>query len=209
MTVLALLVLAKSFQHSSTTANPPAAATPYTQPGAAGLEPATATYQPSHTNPHLHSCGNTADEARARGCIFDTISFSWLVPECYDGELVDEFSRLPVHFPFYADPEGSVELPWSEVEKGERTMYVPWSHHLWHCGFLWRKMHRAIMAGKPIDSYIGSYEHTVHCTHIMVAENAQHTMEEVNTEMALKFPYCGPGKTQWTGGTNFTGHDAH
>jgi hypothetical protein len=26
----------------------------------------------------------------------------------------------------------------------------------------------------------------------------------VNTIMALKFPYCGPGRLQWLGGTNFT-----
>lgn len=113
--------------------------------------------------PGVKYCGHTAAEARKLGCIFDTISFSWLVPECYDQELVDEFDKLPVKFPFYYDPEGKSEAPWSEVVKGERAMFVPWSHHLWHCGFLWRKMHRAVMAGVPVDSYIGNYTHTEHC----------------------------------------------
>lgn len=113
--------------------------------------------------PGVKYCGQTAAEARKLGCIFDTISFSWLIPECYDQELVHEFDKLPVKFPFFYDPEGKSEAPWSEVEKGERAMFVPWSHHLWHCGFLWRKMHRALMAGVPVDSYIGNYTHTEHC----------------------------------------------
>ena len=32
-----------------------------------------------------------------------------------------------------------------------------------------------------------------------------HGMEEINTEMWLKFPYCGSGPEQWTAGTNYTG----
>jgi hypothetical protein len=38
----------------------------------------------------------------------------------------------------------------------------------------------------------------------MVEENRKHSMEDVNTIMALKFPYCGMGEQQWVGGTNFT-----
>jgi hypothetical protein len=113
--------------------------------------------------PGVKHCGHTFEDAKKLGCIFDTISFSWLVPECYDQELVEEFDKLDVKFPFFYDPEGKSEAPWSEVAKGERAMFVPWSHHLWHCGFLWRKMHRALMAGVPVDSYIGNYTHTEHC----------------------------------------------
>jgi hypothetical protein len=37
------------------------------------------------------SCGSTAAEAKARGCVFDVMSFSWLPRDCYDEELVAEF----------------------------------------------------------------------------------------------------------------------
>ena len=90
-----------------------------------------------------------------------------------------------------------------KVRLGEGPCYVPWAHHLWHCGFLWRKMHKAVMAKTPVDSYIGNYTHTEHCSAIMAGE--VHGMLEVNTFMALKFPYCGDGELQWTAGTNYTG----
>lgn len=197
-TVLALLVLANSISTSSLAGN-------HFEGTPGSSQSSHHTYEPTTTG-KWRSCGVTPTEARDRGCIFDTISFSWQVPDCYDSELVEAFSRLPNPFPFYADPAGTIELPWSEVGKGDRAMFVPWAHHLWHCGFLWRKMHRAIIAGKPVDSYIGSYGHTEHCTYIMVEENAHHDMSEVNTIMPLKFPYCGPGENQWVGGTNFTAH---
>lgn len=168
-------------------------------PGYHGYDPLTWSQAGRH-------CGSTAEEARAKGCIFDTISFAWLMPECYDAELVEEFSHIPYKFNFYTtkEKETAVAYPWSEVEKGERAMYVPWSHHLWHCGFLYKKMHRAIMAGKPVDSYIGNFTHTEHCMHLMIVENIQHDLNDLNTIMELKFPYCGPGNLQWLGGTNFT-----
>ena len=159
--------------------------------------------KPTH-NYLYTNCGNTFEEARARGCLFDTISFSWLAPECHDEELVAEFDKLPIVWHFYTDPAGTQEVPMDVVERGERALYVPWSHHLWHCSFLWRKMHRAVMAGTPVDSYIGLYAHTKHCSQIMVAENSLHPMDEVNTIMTLKFPYCGEGELQWTAGTNYT-----
>lgn len=155
-------------------------------------------------DPYYTNCGNTAKEARARGCIFDTISFTWLVPECYDEELIAEFDKLPIVWHFYADAAGTQEVPWDVVERGERALFVPWAHHLWHCAFGWRKMHRAVVAGVPVDSYIGSYPHTKHCSQMMVEENSKHPMEEVNTIMTLKFPYCGAGELQWTAGTNYT-----
>ena len=157
--------------------------------------------EPAHSAPLGRSCGKTSEEARRNGCIFDTISFSWLVPECYDHELVEEFDKK-IHTPFFKDTAGTMQATMDEVRTGDNSYYVPWEHHLWHCGFLWRKMHKSIMAGTPVDSYIGNYTHTEHCSAIMAGEI--HGMEEVNTVMNLKFPYCGMGDLQWTCGTNCT-----
>ena len=107
----------------------------------------TGRYYPGRT------CGHTWQEAEARGCIFDTISFSWLPPDCYDGQLVEEFDSK-IHTPFFYTREGGKAATMEEVRKGHRGFYVPWAHHLWHCGYLFRKMHKAIMAQTPVDSYI-------------------------------------------------------
>jgi hypothetical protein len=36
-------------------------------------------------------CGTTADEARARGCVFEITGFTWLPKACQDTETEDEF----------------------------------------------------------------------------------------------------------------------
>ncbi|KAK5632499.1 hypothetical protein RRF57_008213 [Xylaria bambusicola] len=53
-------------------------------------------------------CGSTPEEAKARGCHFDTISFCWLPSECYDRKLVDSFEATR-NWHYYADPEVSIE----------------------------------------------------------------------------------------------------
>lgn len=49
-------------------------------------------YNKSHTSDALviPKCGPTPDEAKAQGCVFNPINFSWLPPACYDKELFDE-----------------------------------------------------------------------------------------------------------------------
>ena len=39
----------------------------------------------------LDQCGTTADEARARGCVFEITGFTWLPKECQDRDTEDEF----------------------------------------------------------------------------------------------------------------------
>jgi hypothetical protein len=38
-------------------------------------------------------CGTTADEARARGCVFEVTGFTWLPKACQDTETEEEFLR--------------------------------------------------------------------------------------------------------------------
>lgn len=167
--ILALLVLGNDIVHPS----PPQFNLPHT----AVEHPMT-----------QQNCGSTPDEARRRGCIFDTISFSWSVPECYDAELVRELDALKT-FRFFEDPEGRVGVPMEEVEKGERSLHVTWEHHLWHCAFMWRKLHRAALANKPIDSYIGNYAHTQHCGEVII-RSRDFKLDDINSVVPLKFPYC-------------------
>ena len=68
----------------------------------------------------VHTCGNSPEEARARDCKFDIMSFSWLRPACYDDELCDEFSRLRP-WKWYSEKksnESSVEIPEEVIRRG-------------------------------------------------------------------------------------------
>ena len=93
-------------------------------------------------------CGETPDQARAAGCVFDIVSTCWLHPRCHDPELAMEFVAT-VPMKWYLDGDGTRELPLSEMMTGDH--HLPWivgEYHLQHCAFLWKKMHRAILSGK-------------------------------------------------------------
>lgn len=79
-------------------------------------------------------CGSTPEEAKAKGCHFDTISFCWLPSECYDSELVSTFESTR-NWHYYADPEVRTEnylslYRLSEVERSLRRLLTVFIHKI-------------------------------------------------------------------------------
>lgn len=119
-------------------------------------------------------CGNTTAEARARGCEFDLLSYSWLPQKCLDRETSAEFrdwvmssDRRHGSWPFFTDEKLTNPVP-DEDALSERTMpvftWTTWEEHLGHCVFLGRRIQRSISGGFGVDPHQGNYEHTAHCT---------------------------------------------
>lgn len=138
-------------------------------------------------------CGNTPAQARARGCHFDVISFCWLPDECYDASLSHSFDQIRT-WEWYLDPDKTQPLTHDEIMTGEFTgLYVDWEYHMRHCTAMWKKMHRAILPGAlgygAVDGYIGSYNHTEHCEHMLLNRNIP--FENINTRIRVKYPDCG------------------
>lgn len=87
---------------------------------------------------HGTNCGNSSAEARANGCRFDVMSFSWLKPECYDGELSEQF--LSIHqslgnWHWYVDRQSEQEIPMDKVVQGDMDLnglYVDMGYHAVH-----------------------------------------------------------------------------
>ncbi|KAI0970758.1 hypothetical protein F4678DRAFT_102042 [Xylaria arbuscula] len=140
-------------------------------------------------------CGSTPEEARARGCHFDTISFCWYPDECYDSELVAAFEATR-DWEYYADEEGTQPISREELIGGDgNNLWVRWEYHVRHCLYQWIKLHRAVLAkGDPnlpqIDSYIASLNHTNHCGEVMLNDRDV-AFSTINTETLVKFPDCG------------------
>ncbi|KAI9736474.1 MAG: hypothetical protein M1818_006208 [Claussenomyces sp. TS43310] len=111
-------------------------------------------------------CGRSIKEARALGCIFDPMSFAWQRPECYNTELIDDFlTGYDWHFFPNKEPNPSEELPREEWMRGDHLgVWGPWSWHMYHCSYAWRKFHVALSEGRPLDSDVLDPEHTTHCT---------------------------------------------
>lgn len=58
---------------------------------------------------------------------------------------------------------------------------------------MWRKMHRAFLGDlgrRAIDGYIGSYQHTKHCEHMLLGDRGV-AWDTINTRIAVKYPDCG------------------
>jgi len=111
-------------------------------------------------------CGNSWQEAKAMGCKYDIIASAWYAPECFDGEVLENMLEEPtVNFTWYADRAHTIVVPTEIVQRGEFEMVFPDNiFHVKHCLHLWRKLHHAIVTGRSVDEDIMEYEHTVHCT---------------------------------------------
>ena len=134
------------------------------------------------------SCGNSSTEALAAGCEFDIMSFTWSRPACFDRDLMNDFLVLQ-NWTWWFDDAGELPLNLADVEAGQhQQLFVTWEYHLVHCTYMWKKMHRAISAGRPVDSYIGSINHTNHCEMMLLTHEVD--MGERNTIIRVKYPSC-------------------
>lgn len=122
-------------------------------------------------------CGNTSEQAIENNCVLDFIAGAWVPTACYDAELEAEFFDIkPWHW--YADADGKQELSIESIRKdgGPNPIYVSVEYHWVHCSYTWRKLHRARMMQRPIDTHIGDYDHTIHCaTGLAAHENGNET----------------------------------
>ena len=152
------------------------------------------------------TCGTTPTSALAANCSFDPLSFSWLPAPCYDSELIASFLALK-DWAWYLHPSPSTHnlthavtnryptpVPYATVLSGtHHHMYVSREFHLYHCTYMWRKMHRAWARGGPMDSYVGNYSHTGHCEGVLTTLDGGRKGElgVVDVRISRKFVDCG------------------
>lgn len=147
--------------------------------------------QPGATiNDFKYHCGSTIAEAKSLGCKFDLLSAAWVPPPCIDTELTEQFRREK-DWKYYLDREGTMELPESELEfreggvEGEFWATLEW--HQVHCGYEWRKMHRALEVGGRVESALGEYHHTVHCGKVFKDRSP---LDKLETKITVEFLTC-------------------
>ena len=134
------------------------------------------------------TCGTSSHEAVSLGCEFDVMSFAWLPPRCFDQSLMLEFLALR-DWQWYLDAESHQRVDMVPVSKGSYDhLYVTQEYHMYHCTYMWRKMHRAIQNGQPLDGYIGKIEHTAHCEKMLVGSAL--ALNLTNTLIFSKFVEC-------------------
>lgn len=82
-------------------------------------------------------CGSTetVEEARAKGCVFDPMSWIWVRPECYDAELVAEF-MAQTNFSWHTEPKLKPEtkLDMEIIYRGDHPkLFTQKDYHTVHC----------------------------------------------------------------------------
>lgn len=141
------------------------------------------------------SCGNSPAEALAAGCEFDVMSFAWSQQACFDRELMDDFLSRK-NWTWWVDEVDGVPLGLLDVRKGQYSqLFVTWEYHLVHCTYMWKKMHRAIQSGRPLDSYIANIDHTIHCEMMLLDDTVDRGAR--NTIIGVKYPTC-PGSSSYS-----------
>ena len=113
----------------------------------------------------MRTCGGTADEARAAGCVFDVMMQLWTPPECMDSPLSERFLEAG-NWTWYADSGASRAYTDEEIRKGNHdVVYVAQSYHRHHCIFAWERLVRAMRNRAPLIEELISYDHVMHCRH--------------------------------------------
>lgn len=117
-------------------------------------------------------CGYTPEEAYERGCRWQSIVYRWMPPDCYDGELVDEFDVLAKNFGYFLDAEGKEPVSYDEFRKlqGKVVQYTSWDQHITHCIFSWLSLYRAHTMGvAPLWAETEVVQNEHHIRHCLTA----------------------------------------
>jgi len=114
------------------------------------------------------SCGDTPQEARALGCVFDVMLSSWVHSECHNQTYMDSYVSR-VQFPWFRDRNMTEPVSEEEVRLGEYdTLYCYQDFHYEHCMYMWRVQMNAWKEGRPIDSGSWNLGHSEHCAQLML-----------------------------------------
>ncbi|RHZ66772.1 uncharacterized protein CDV56_109300 [Aspergillus thermomutatus] len=141
----------------------------------------------------LFRCGTSAAEAKAAGCHFDLMSFSWLPPACYNEDLTNDFLNY-TNWQWSLDAEGQHLVSKEFVQQGDfEFLFTSYEYHVVHCVFMWKKTHQAILDGgfDHLDGYIAGLGHTGHCGEMLLDRATD--LQSWGTPGWTKFPACGRG----------------
>lgn len=142
-----------------------------TEPKSAAPDVKTLVSSPTKTNQKPHPCGTTSAEARALGCKFHQLTWSWLPPDCptYANEEFMAAAERP--WVFYQDLGASKVADgdaWEEVLNGERRVFGERREHVTHCIFMFLSLAKIIRDGTPYHESLGEYKHFKHCTNMLL-----------------------------------------
>ncbi|KAK3936118.1 hypothetical protein QBC46DRAFT_395912 [Diplogelasinospora grovesii] len=133
------------------------------------------------------SCGKSAREARALGCVFDLMMSTWIHPDCLDPKLMEEYLEAG-NYTWYRDLSFTQRMSDEDARRGEYDqIFTRPDFHYAHCGYVWETQVRAYHTRGPVALDVYSYQHTVHCKDFLVDHNSPRNV----TTLTAVFDLCG------------------
>ncbi|KAH8804685.1 hypothetical protein F5884DRAFT_884328 [Xylogone sp. PMI_703] len=140
------------------------------------------------------NCGNTIKEAHSLSCKYDSLSASWLPPQCRDDQLTAEFKKSSSspsgRWIYYADRNATTVLTQHEISMmaelplEQAYFWTTFEWHLSHCSFYWRKEFRSRQRGLTIEDRYDRESHIKHC-HMAFLNNDGTPLKETSTRAVI------------------------
>jgi len=139
----------------------------------------------------LAHCGTNPQEAQARGCVWDIMSFGWVHPTCFNKEESDSWYAKYGPWEWYTIFPGNVtdavpltpeQLPFTPL------VYTTQGYHIQHCLYIFKSLHVAAINSAPVSNEGVPMAHTDHCINLLA--NDTQPLEDIVTRVYLLFVKC-------------------
>ncbi|WQF81104.1 hypothetical protein CDEST_06118 [Colletotrichum destructivum] len=133
-------------------------------------------------------CGYSPEEAKAKGCVWDLMSFGWTHPACYNKAESEKWLNDFGPWKWYLDLNATQEVAEKDLPYTE-LVYAEQGYHVQHCLYVLKLLHLAAMTGHPVTDEAIPLAHTGHCTK-MISDPAYLDFKHINTKVDLLLARC-------------------
>jgi hypothetical protein len=140
-----------------------------------------------HVKQHF-SCGETARNAQASGCVFDIMSRFWVPHDCFYPEIDEQF-RQEHASSYFSDELGQHQIDITDMAQYSGNVFTSFSYHFLHCKYLLRRNHLAVATGGKLPAAMTSLYHTEHCIDVLASKHSANVSQLIKI-FDTGFPRC-------------------
>ncbi|UNI19592.1 hypothetical protein JDV02_005772 [Purpureocillium takamizusanense] len=135
-------------------------------------------------------CGNSPEDARARGCLYSIVLHSWLPASCLTDDDAQDARDMYRGRQWPYETAAGRNLTMLELGAGDYGHFTTtFDWHVAHCMYVWKRLHRILLdPTQELDSYTANYHHTSHC--VKMIGGHPEGMKDSGTKIFVKYPKC-------------------
>ena len=119
------------------------------------------------------TCGETNEEAIARGCVMEPMLYGWMPKECYFEKLSRQYTPFEDR-EWFTGSDYQERVPPEDIWAGKHKQIYAHQYHGQHCLFLSRKLSWAVaQRSEYLDLKTLNVEHTDHCAEVLMDHGAE------------------------------------